>query len=221
MKRILSLGVIIFLSLTAYAHIKYEISNEFNTITSNDAIKSIKAEKPLRIGIKLGLPNVAGLGVEYLTPLLNNRLSGAIDFSYIPLSPALDPTAVTTAKFTHWSLGLNYYFFKPGSGLYGGISTGNANLNFKSVMTEPTSGTTATASASANVGYPIMIKLGAKLGKGFYFRPEIGYAVANFPSAIRLDFVFPTMPSENTYENIDVSGISIPFVINIGFGVAF
>ncbi len=40
-------------------------------------------EKPLRIGLKFGVPNLAGLNVEYVTPLLDSKLAAAVDFSII------------------------------------------------------------------------------------------------------------------------------------------
>ena len=41
-------------------------------------------ELPLRIGLKVGYPQVAGLNLEYVTPLLNKRLAADLDLSYIP-----------------------------------------------------------------------------------------------------------------------------------------
>ena len=76
-------------------------------------------EKPVRIGLKFGIPNVAGLSFEYATPLLNNKLATAIDFSTISIS-----AGETKVSFSYIEAGGNYYFLNDGRGLYGNISFG-------------------------------------------------------------------------------------------------
>jgi hypothetical protein len=45
--------------------------------------------------LKLGYPQVAGLNLEYVTPLLSKRLTADIDLSYLPLnSPVFEVTAI-------------------------------------------------------------------------------------------------------------------------------
>ena len=77
-----------------------------------------------RIGLKFGLPNVAGLGIEYVTPLLKNRIAPYADFSYIPIADV---------KGTFFEIGSNIYFSSKGRGgylsaAYGNLSTEVSNL---------------------------------------------------------------------------------------------
>lgn len=163
---------------------------------------------PFRIGLKIGVPNIAGLNFEYVTPLLNNKLAAAVDFTYIPLS--LDIYEFTIKQ---WSLGVNYYFKKPGRGLYAGLAT--AALNIDATATDGD----LTGSTTAKVGYPAIVKFGAKLGKKFYFRTELGYALVNMPEAINIIMKGDGVPDET--EEIDLPAVDLPFIFNIGFGVAF
>ncbi|MDA0194567.1 MAG: hypothetical protein O2951_05885 [Bacteroidetes bacterium] len=119
----------------------------------------------MRIGLKLGVPNIVGLNFEYATPALNNKLAAALDFSFIPIT-----IADVDLKFTYFELGANYYFVKEGKGPYGHFSYGR--IGFDGTYTDDTYG-----EGTAKVGFSLLnFKLGAKFGNGFYFRPEIGYA---------------------------------------------
>ena len=64
------------------------------------------------------------------------------------------------------------------------------------------------------------IKLGAKLGKGFYFRPEIGYALVN-SAAIKVEY---SDASTGTLLRTDFEPIPINLggiIANIGIGISF
>jgi hypothetical protein len=178
-------------------------------------VESNQVDHPYRIGIKLGVPNITGLGIEYVTPLLDSRLSAAVDFSYIPLSISSDYTG--KLKFTYWSIGANYYFFRPGKGLYGGLSTGGVHMKFD--ITKVENGETGTGSASVNVGYPLLAKIGVLAGGRVYFRAELGYGIASFPSTVNVNVKYS---GKTEVESVDVpSAIKIPVAFNIGVGVAF
>ena len=64
---------------------------------------SYAQEKPVRIGLKFDIPNVAGLSLEYATPLLDNKLAAAIDFSSISIS-----AGETKVSFSYIEAGGNY-----------------------------------------------------------------------------------------------------------------
>ena len=68
-------------------------------------------EKPFRIGLKFGIPNIAGLNFEYVTPALNARLAPTLDFSRFSIT-----AGDAKASFTYFELGGNYYFTKEGKG---------------------------------------------------------------------------------------------------------
>jgi hypothetical protein len=56
------------------------------------------------------------------------------------------------------------------------------------------------------------LKLGAKLGKTFYFRIEAGYGFGDIPHEI---FVESTTPSQTTIEEFpEIPGISVSGILN-------
>ncbi len=167
-------------------------------------------ENPFRIGVKFGVPNVAGLSLEYVTPLLDNKLAAALDYSSISIKA--DGTEVS---FSYVELGGNYYFLKEGKGLYGNLSFGR--IGFKGSYEDPTFG-----SGEGNININLInLKLGAKFGNGFYFRPEIGYGVNAGNSELEVKY---TDPSTNTTvtEKEEIPGfLSGGAVFNVGFGLSF
>jgi hypothetical protein len=176
-------------------------------------------EKPFRIGVKLGFPNVIGGNVEYVTPLLGKKLAASIEYSSINADKFIDPDK---AKLTYLQIGFNYYFFKEGTGLYSNISYGvlDANLTVTEIESDFDFDKVGTANADLS-NNSMNIKLGAKLGKGFYFRPEIGYSFTSIDDTINVEVVFPDGSSENQ-EGIEIpSIITQGLIFNIGFGVAF
>jgi len=66
-------------------------------------------------------------------------------------------------------------------------------------------------------------KIGAKLGKTFYFRPEIGYGISSgLTQRIRADVRYPDGTTET--ETTDLPGVGMfngTVVFNFGFGFAF
>src|SRR5690606_1934849 len=70
-----------------------------------------KSIKPLRFGVKVGVPNIITANAEYVTPLLNNRVAFSID--YMSLSKTIDDTEI---NFNNFEIGTNIYFNKKGKG---------------------------------------------------------------------------------------------------------
>ena len=168
-------------------------------------------ENPFRIGVKVGFPQVAGLNLEYVTPLLNKRLGVDVDYSYIPLSPNQ-----ATIKYTDFALFLNYYFNHEGHGFYGGI--GYSHIGLK-VTKDVNFADGSTQSGNADIGINALnIKIGGKYGKLLYFRWELGGSLAlNTP-------VFAVVATSNGVTN--TKSFNSPFkgngpIADIGFGFSF
>ncbi len=178
----------------------------------------VAQEKPFRIGVKIGYPNIIGGNIEYVTPLLKKRLAPSLEYSTINADKALDPDQ---AKLTYFQAGLNYYFFKEGRGLYGNLSYGilDAKLKINDIEsdTDPDLKGSASTAISNN---SINIKIGAKWGKGFYFRPEIGYSFTNLDKEILVNVNFPDGSTETQTETLP-SILTQGIVFNIGFGMSF
>ena len=173
-------------------------------------------EKPVRVGLKFGIPNIAGLNAEYVTPLLNKRLAASVDFSYFSISAGDSKVALS-----YFELGGNYYFLKEGKGLYGNLSYGRigTSIDFQNVSSE--TGSNQGGSASASLGINLFnLKLGGKFGNTFYFRPEVGYALASVADTIDVTVTFPDGTTENQSQSVPgiVGG---GLVLNLGFGFAF
>jgi len=181
-------------------------------------------EKPFRVGVKLFLPNLAGLSFEYVAPVLNGKLSAALDFSRIPINRTFSGFEAKV-KITHWSLGVNYYFFKSGQGLYGGLATGQLRIKAEGNQVDDNGTVAAYYSGKDKVRFPLMIKFGAKLGKGFYFRPEIGYSLMKLPTSVSYNVTYPpnTPPTVDEVKYYDIPAIPgfASLIFNIGFGFSF
>lgn len=179
-------------------------------------------EKPFRIGVKIGLPNVIGGNAEYVTPLLNKRLAVTIDYSTFSEFDIEDNSG---GSLNYFAAGINYYFFKEGKGLYGNLGYGIFNSNITSSDVESEDGSKTNGTSKVNLSYKsVNIMIGAKLGGLFYFRPEIGFAIPGLPDNIVENVTFPDGSTEIQSYAIDEdlpSIISSGFIFNIGFGFAF
>ncbi|MGY5846627.1 hypothetical protein ACW6QP_04345 [Salegentibacter sp. HM20] len=187
--------------------------------------------RPIRIGAKIGFPNLIGGNVEYLTPLLRDKLSVSIDYSLVKSTWFIEGEDENgevdgdNVNFNYLEGGLNYYFFKPGKGLYGGVSYGMMKLEGTSYWVssgdyEDEKIGTGTIDYTNN---SFNIKLGAKMGGLFYFRPEIGYAFTPLPNTIEMNVKYDDGSSETQSEQIFEEGsfLTKGFIANIGFGFSF
>ena len=73
---------------------------EINTIST--AIEP--SIKPLRIGVRIGTPNILTLNAEYVTPLLEDRVAATLDF--MSLSQTIDDVSI---KYNNFEIGTNVY----------------------------------------------------------------------------------------------------------------
>ena len=168
--------------------------------------------KPVRIGVKFGAPIVVGLNLEVLTPLVKHRL--AVDVDGTSFGFKVKDEEDIDFTFTYLEGGLNFYLRKPAKGPYLGLAYGNFNL--KGTYYDPDKGE---GEGEANLNL-IHLKLGAKWGKGFYFRPEIGYTAILGDSKITIDYT--DSDGDRTQVDESVPGIlSSGILLNLGFGVAF
>lgn len=206
-----------FFLLSTPAILAQDISQELEE-------KEVIKVRPFRVGVKLGFPNVIGGNLEYVTPLLGKKLAVNADYSMINSDWLLKPEDMGEGSqqkldYSYLDIGLNYYFFKPGKGLYGGIS-------YSSIKAE------ATMPDSESVEYikeshgSFNVKLGAKLGGLFYFRPEIGYSFKPLPKKYDVLTVYNDGTTETRTDDwSDAEGpadiIFNGLIANIGIGFAF
>ena len=199
--------------------------------------------RPLRIGVKIGFPNIVGGNVEYVTPLFNNRLAANVEYSNINfgfLSEFLsddveedNDSQDPDVKFSYFEGGLNYYLFKPGKGLYIGASYSSFNFDATIYDYQPEMyGDVQSYEGTANIDFKhdsFNLKLGAKLGGLFYFRPEIGYAFSSYPEYLEYEFTYEgeTRTESESFDELfaaDESPQKLLFdglIFNIGFGFSF
>lgn len=171
-------------------------------------------ENPFRIGLKLGIPNIAGLNAEVVTPL--KKLSATGDFSWFGFS-----LGDSRIRLRYFEVGGNYYFSDIAAGLYGHLSYGNLNagLDFKNIQSE--NDPSKYGSASADLGVSLYnLKAGAKLGYRFYFRAELGFAFASVDKTVDVVVTYPDGTTEDHSKNVPgiIGGGPL---INLGFGFAF
>jgi len=193
-------------------------------------------ENPFRIGIKLGIPNLAGLGLEYVTPVAGNRLAAALDLSYIPI-PFNVEGFEGSLNLQYIGIGPSFYFKKDndGKGPYFHAGVGMLNLGLKGSQSSTIMGSNnvpipviAEASSSLKAGFA-MFKIGFKWGNAFWFRPEFGYSMISMDKVLEFSANFTatdpvtnqTLTETQQFKkdlNIPVSGGP---VFTIGFGFAF
>ncbi len=174
---------------------------------------------PFRIGVKLGVPNIIGGDLEYVTPLLDNRIALFIDYSGFKISPDDDEI-----KIKYFEIGTNIYFNNKGRGLYGAISYSKLNIDGLFSETETINGTVYDGITTGDVEINTTnLKLGAKLGKKFYFRIEVGYGFGDIPQEIEVTGISNGMTQTDYIEIPDIPGITDNglFIGNIGFGISF
>lgn len=207
-------------------------------LTAQDYKQTEISEKPdlnrLRIGVKIGFPNLAGGNIEYLTPLLNDKFAVTVDYSV--LNPSVNFNSVTDdflesegttdlgeykVNVQFWGVGINYYILKPGKGLYAGIGYGSlqGSATLDNIESNEGNGKIGVGKIDeSNASFNI--KLGGKFGQSLYFRPEIGYAFTSFQDTIKMDVEFDDGTSE--IQLIEVPDLLTQgFIATIGFGFSF
>lgn len=174
--------------------------------------------RPFRIGLKIGTPILVGGTIEYVLPIANNKIGITADLSSFTVEGG-----GTRFNYTYWSLGGNFYLNKRniGRGPYLGVSY--ANLGFKGSYSGLVSGTNINGSGEGKVNVSqVQFRLGAKTGKGaFFFQPEIGYGLANFPSSVTFNAIYSNGQTISTTEPFDVPSGTFSFIASITLGFTF
>ena len=201
---------------------------EIEDFQETDSIEIYKVKR-LSFGIKLGIPNVAGLSLEGITPLLGNRIAPFVDFSSFPVN-----TVETNIDLKYSEFGSNFYFGKEGKVVYVGIGFGTLKpeITFKDQEFEEDGNRgTGTAVVSTEIK-TTNLKLGIKTGGRIFFRLELGYGVGTIPKTVELNGRFTYTDSDgNTQTDTGtetedfpaIPGVSTNGVLvgNFGFGVSF
>lgn len=196
-----------------------------------EAVDSLyPVQKRIALGIKIGIPNIAGFSVEAITPLFNNRVAPFFDFSSFPLK--LEEIEIVT-KYNEF--GSNFYLGKEATGLYAGIGIGqlSTDLTFTNIDLTDRNGNRGTGTVKTNQKINTTnVKLGIKTEGTIYFRLELGYGFGNIPTAIEIKGSFDyTDQNGNTRSGTGTGTEDFPpipgvgtngvLIGNFGFGVSF
>ena len=219
---ILSLLIFSFSALNA-KDVQKSISSNRIPIEEGVLQESTKFDdeiKRLSIGFKVGIPNIASLGLQYNLPIFNNHLAPFIEYSSYSYDDAEVEGNLNFSEF-----GASYFFNESGKGLYVGVGLSSLKLdvlytNISLDFGKTGSGSTEIALNTTN------LKLGIKTGGRIYLRLEMGYGLGDLPTQVTFVASENSNPSytETTTEDIpDIPGISETGLIigNIGFGLSF
>ena len=223
MKNFILSSLIFSLSALNAQDVQKSISSNSITIEEEVLQESTKFDdeiKRLSIGFKVGIPNIASLGLQYNLPIFNNHLAPFIEYS----SYSYDDAEVE-GKLNFSEFGASYFFNESGKGLYLGVGLSSLKLdvlynNISLDFGKTGSGSTEIALNTTN------LKLGLKTGGKIYLRLEMGYGLGDLPTQVTFVASENSNPSytETTTEDIpDIPGISETGLIigNIGFGLSF
>ncbi len=203
-----------FLCMLLICSIAFSQEKEEKKKKSNDV-------NPIRIGVKVGVPDIVAGNLEFVTPLFDNRVALFVDYSKFSVN---EDDAEVDAKY--FEGGLNIYFNNKGRGLYVSASMSNLKIDGKYTDAETVNGTVYQGQATGDLQIKTTnLKLGAKLGKKFYFRIEAGYGFGDIPQEIEVTGTEQGTGMQQTdYVEIpDIPGVSESgmIVANIGFGFSF
>ena len=223
MKNFILSSLIFSLSVLNAQDVQKSISSNSMTIEEGVLQESTKFDdeiKRLSIGFKVGIPNIASLGLQYNLPIFNNHLAPFIEYSSYSYDDAEVEGNLNFSEF-----GASYFFNESGKGLYVGVGLSSLKLdvlynNISLDFGKTGSGSTEIALNTTN------LKLGLKTGGRIYLRLEMGYGLGDLPTQVTFVASENSNPSytETTTEDIpDIPGISETGLIigNIGFGLSF
>lgn len=211
MKKLL---LIIFIALATISYAQEVEQQQEETIDS-----LAPSVKRFSVGLKIGVPNIAGLSLEGVTPLLDNRVAPFVDFSSFDVKDAETEIGLSYSEF-----GANFYFGNKGKGAYAGIGFGNlsTDLTFYEDLDGGArgKGTTGLDIKSTN------LKFGIKTGGRFYFRFEVGYGfTSDVPDAITVTLteIGGTQTDTDSFDVPTIPGLGTNGLLvgNFGFGLSF
>ncbi len=200
-------------SLTTYSQEEIDTSGKYK----NGNIETKEDINPLRIGIKAGIPSFFTINIEYVTPLLDNRVAFAVD--YFPLKINL---LDIDGRFNNFEIGSNIYLKNTGKGLYGGISYYMFDAKATNLTDYEFDNGSFGAGETSLKFNTFNLKIGAKLGKAFYFRIEAGYGFGNIPETIEITSLDGNGSiTENISEVFSYIGKAGVPIFNFGIGYSF
>jgi hypothetical protein len=222
---------VLFISIILFQIFSSALAQNKDTLVESPTKKVFKL-RPIRLGAKIGYPNLVGGNVEYVPKLLKNRFSVSLDYSHLN-SDSLESQTTSidgsnsSFDFSYLNAGFNYYIFKPGKGLYTGLRYGN--IKFKgedSSITNKDGDYENPGTEYYDVSNKSMnVLLGARWGGLVYFRPEIGYSFNPIPESIESDIIYKDGTREKENYNLIEEGFLDPLktglLFNFGFGFAF
>ncbi len=175
--------------------------------------------KRFSVGLKIGVPNIAGLSLEGVTPLLDNRVAPFIDFSSFDVKDAETEIGLSYTEF-----GTNVYFGNKGKGAYAGIGFGNLSTDLTFYENLDGGGR-----GKGTIGLDIKstnLKFGIKTGGRFYFRFEVGYGLtSDVPDdiTVTLTEIGGNGTETDTFEVPTIPGVGTNGILlgNFGFGLSF
>jgi hypothetical protein len=175
--------------------------------------------KRFSVGLKIGVPNIAGLSLEGVTPLLDNRVAPFIDFSGFDVKDAETEIGLSYTEF-----GTNVYFGNKGKGAYAGIGFGSLSTDLTFYENLDGGGR-----GKGTIGLDIKstnLKFGIKTGGRFYFRFEVGYGLtSDVPDdiTVTLTEIGGNGTETDTFEVPTIPGVGTNGILlgNFGFGLSF
>ncbi len=176
-------------------------------------------DKPFRIGVRAGAPILAGVSVEYVTRLLNGKLAVFADYTDFN-QPINFETYELTPTVKYWEAGINYYIFKEGRSLYVSASYGELESSF-TIDNYQYNARNDGAGASDLAVSSGFLKVGAKFGRWFYIKPEIGLMFEEMPSSLDVNLDFADGSSLVHQLEWPDPLLSIGLVASIGIGLGF
>jgi hypothetical protein len=190
-------------------------NSEKQNLEDTDSLKV----KRIALGIKLGIPNIAGGSAEIVMPILNNHFAPFVDYSSFNL-----PVEDIETNFSFIEYGVKYYFNKKGHGFF--ASLGKSKLETDITFNDLFSNDTGSTYGSAKVPLELNttnLKLGIKTGGSFFFRFEIGYGFGDIPSELEFDATANEISKSfiKKIPEIPILGSGGIPVANFGFGLAF
>lgn len=190
--------------------------------TAQKSSKNSSDLNRFRIGLIMGTPNTIGGNVEYLSPLLKDRISFYFNYSGLSGLPFFTDDFDNDVQYLE--AGANIYLRSTGSGFY--ASLGYGNLDIHSVYENAFSYEGEQFEGLAEGDFDVNtfnVKIGYKIGRKFYFRTELGYGFGNVPEEI---LITGTINGEEVIGYTDVPKVpgitdSGYLLFNIGVGFSF
>ncbi len=225
MKKIISFSILLFFFATQAQVISPIDVTQISTNTEESEVMDTEFEeeeikkknRPLRLGLKFGLPNIATINLEYLTPLFDNRVAVYGDFMYFEKG-----FTEGLLDFRTFAIGTNIYFNNKGKGFYGGLGYTNlhAGFGYENYFDEYDFNESKDGYANVKMN-TFNVKLGFKVGRTVYFRTEIGYAFGSLPKTVEINSVDYVISEYGELPDIPLVFDSGVLLFNIGFGVGF